>query len=193
MVVCEVRTEKDDPDHTHITIGGNPICFQGEVGTNTTSLELVKLLLNSVLSCPGAHFSSINLKNFYLDNLMPDPKYVHIKIADILAEFIEEYKLQGRNHDSCIYFKIFQGYYGLPQAGILANNLIQSRLFAEQYYKAKSTPGLWHHKWCPIQFCLIVDNFGMKYVGLKHFNHLRDVLKIPLGPVQHGRQQICRY
>ncbi len=55
-------------------IGGNHICFPGKVGTNTASLKLVKLLLNSVLSCPGAHFSSINLKNFYLNTPMPDPK-----------------------------------------------------------------------------------------------------------------------
>jgi hypothetical protein len=90
MVVCEVHPEKDDPDCTCITIGGNCICFMGYAGIKTTSLELVKLLLNSVLSCPGARFSSIDLKNFYLNTLMPDPEYVRIKIADIPAEFIKE-------------------------------------------------------------------------------------------------------
>ncbi len=98
MVVCKVHPEKDDPDCTRIMIGGNHICFLGNVGTNTMSLE-VKLLLNSMLSCPGACFSSINLKNFYLDTQMPDPEYVCIKIADIPAEFIEEYALQGCNCD----------------------------------------------------------------------------------------------
>jgi hypothetical protein len=88
MVVCEVRPDKDDPDCTHITIGGNHICFPGNVGTNTTLLELVKLLLNSVLSQKG-----IDLKNFYLDTPMPDPEYVRIKISDIQAEFIEEYNI----------------------------------------------------------------------------------------------------
>ena len=96
-MLCEVRPEKGDPDCTRITIGSNCICFLGDVGTNTASLKLVKLLLKGMLSCPGARFSSINLKNFYLDTTMPDPEYVRIKIADILAEFIEEYKLQG--HD----------------------------------------------------------------------------------------------
>jgi hypothetical protein len=90
MVVCKVRPEKDDPDCTHITIGSNCICFPGKVGTNTASLKLVKLLLSSVLSCPGARFNSINLKNFYLDTPMPDLEYVRI---DILVEFIEEYNL----------------------------------------------------------------------------------------------------
>jgi hypothetical protein len=50
MVVCEVRPDKDDPNRTRITIGGNRICFPGNIGTNTALLELVKLLLNSVLS-----------------------------------------------------------------------------------------------------------------------------------------------
>ncbi len=114
MVVCEVGPEKDDPDCTCITIGSNRICFLGDVGTNTASLELVKLLLNSVLSCPGAHFSSIDLKNFYLDTPMPDPENLRIEIADIPAEFIEEYKLQGCDRDGWIYFEICQGCYGLP-------------------------------------------------------------------------------
>jgi hypothetical protein len=177
MVVCEVRPDKDDPDCTCITIGGNRICYPGDVGTNTTSLELVKFFLSSVLSCKGMCFSTIDLKNFYLDTPMLDPEYVRIKITDIPMEFIEEYKFEGQNHDSWIYFEICQGCYGLPQAGILANNLLCSRLLAEGYYKVASTPGLWHHKWCPVQFCLIVDDFGVKYVGLKHFTHLLDVLK----------------
>ena len=106
MVVCEVRPDKDNPDRTHIAIGGNRICFPEDVGTNTASLKLFKLLLNSVLSRKGAHFSSIDLKNFYLDTPMPDPEYVRIKITDIPAEFIAEYKLAGRDRGGWIYFKI---------------------------------------------------------------------------------------
>jgi hypothetical protein len=106
MVVCEVRPEKDDPDRTRITIAGTRICFPGDVGTNTASLELVKLLPNSVISRKGARFSTIDLKNFYPDTPMPDPEYVGIKILDILAEFIEEYNLTGTDRDGWIYFKI---------------------------------------------------------------------------------------
>jgi hypothetical protein len=99
MVVCEVCPDKDDPDRTRITIGGSRICYLGDVGTNTASLELFKLLLNSVLSCKGTRFSTIDLKNFYLDTPMPDLEYVRIKITDIPAEFIEEYKLAGTDCD----------------------------------------------------------------------------------------------
>ncbi len=124
MVVCEVRPEKDNPKRTQITLGGNCICYPGYVGTYTASLELLKLLLNSVLLQKGARFSSIDLKNFYLDTPMPKPEYVCIKILDIPQEFIKEYKLTGLDHDRWIYFKNCQGCYGLPQAGILANNLL---------------------------------------------------------------------
>ena len=33
------------------------------------------------------------------------------------------------------------------------------------------------HKWRPIKFCLIVDDFGLEYVGERHTHHLRHVLK----------------
>jgi len=141
MVVCEVRSEKDDPDCTHFTIGGSRICYPGDVGTNTAPLELFKLLLNSVLSWKGARFSTIDLKNFYLDTPMPDPEYVRIKITEILAKFIEEYKLAGTDCDGWVYFEIRRGCYGLPQAGILGNDLLLSRLLTEGYYEAESTPG----------------------------------------------------
>jgi hypothetical protein len=114
MVVCKVRLDKDDPNCTQITIGGNPICYPGNVGSNTVLLELLKLLLNSVLSQKDAHFSSINLKNFYLDTPMPEPEYVCIKISNILDKFINKYKLVGLDRDGWIYFEIRQGCYGLP-------------------------------------------------------------------------------
>ncbi len=133
MVVCEVQPDKDNLNHTRITIGGKRICYPGNVGTNTASLELLKLLLNSVLLQKGARFSSIDLKNFYLDTPMPKPEYVHIKIMDIPQEFINKYKRTGLDHDGLIYFKIHQGCYGLPQAGILANDLLQSHLEAKGF------------------------------------------------------------
>jgi hypothetical protein len=76
VVVFEVHPDKEDPNRTRITIGGNRICYPSNVGTTTASLRLLKLLLNRVLSQKGACFSSIDLKNFYLDTPMPKPKYV---------------------------------------------------------------------------------------------------------------------
>ena len=69
-----------------------------------------------------------------------------------------------------------KGCYGLPQAGRLANDLLQERLAAEDYYEAQN-PGLWKHGWCPIQFVLVVDDFSVEYVGKEHAEHLENVLK----------------
>ena len=55
-VVCEVRPGKKDPNRTRITIYGTNLCYPGDVGTNTASLELFKLMINSVLSRKGAKY-----------------------------------------------------------------------------------------------------------------------------------------
>ena len=56
MVVCEVKPHKEDPNRTRITIAGSQICYLGDVGTPTGSLDLVKLIINSVLSRRNARF-----------------------------------------------------------------------------------------------------------------------------------------
>jgi hypothetical protein len=177
LIVCEVCSKKDNPNHTQITIGSSQIYYPGVVGTNTASLELVKILLNSVLSRKGMHLSTIDLKKIYLDTPMPDPEYVRIKMSDILDKFILEYNLLGRNRNGWVYFEICQGCYGLSQSGILANSLFHSQLVTEGFYESISTPGFWHYKWRPIQFSLIVNDFGVEYVGIEHFNCLLNILK----------------
>jgi hypothetical protein len=50
-------------------------------------------------------------------------------------------------------------------------------LVTEGFYESFSTPGLWCHKWQPLQFSLIIDDFGVEYVGIEHFHFLLDILK----------------
>jgi hypothetical protein len=66
--------------------------------------------------------------------------------------------------------------YGLKQAGLLANQLLQTRLAPFGYYPARHTPGLWLHRTRPISLTLVVDDFAVKYVGKQHVEHLRDAL-----------------
>jgi hypothetical protein len=67
--------------------------------------------------------------------------------------------------------------YGLPQAGILANKLLEQRLNARGYYHCQHTPGLWRHVWRDIIFCLIVDDFGIKTTSRDHIIHLKENLE----------------
>jgi hypothetical protein len=67
--------------------------------------------------------------------------------------------------------------YGLPQAGILANELLQCNLAKDDYRPTTHTHGLWTHDTRPISFSLVVDDFGVKYVGLEHAEHLMTCIK----------------
>ena len=79
--------------------------------------------------------------------------------------------------DGWVYAEIQKGMYGLPQAGMLANKLLKMRLVRHGYYECRHTPGLWRHQWRPITFVLVVDDFGVKFKGKQHAQHLAAALK----------------
>jgi hypothetical protein len=66
----------------------------------------------------------------------------------------------------------------LPQAGILAQELLEKWLNEHGYSQSKAVPGLWTHKTHPILFTLTVDDFGVKYVGIEQAMHLISILKL---------------
>ena len=160
-VVCEVRPGKKDPNRTRITICGTNYCYPGDVGTNTASLELFKLMINIFLSRKGAKYVCFDTENFYLRTPLGRPEYVKIQLSKIPEEFIKEYNLTTMVHQGWVYFEIRRGCYGLLQSGMLANRQLREILEKEGYYEARTTPGLWRHKWRPIQFFLVVDDFGV--------------------------------
>ena len=51
-----------------------------------------------------------------------------IKSEDIPQEFIQEYNLLPMVNNGWIYFEIVRGCYGLPQSGMLDNNLLHTRM-----------------------------------------------------------------
>ena len=59
---------------------------------------------------------------------------------------------------------------------MLSKKLLEERLNKAGYYQCPITPGLWRHKWRPILFCLIVDDFGIEYVDKRHADNLRNIL-----------------
>ena len=67
--------------------------------------------------------------------------------------------------------------YGLPQAGLIANQQLDKQLNKHGYQKSKLVPGLWKHDTQPIQFTLVVDDLGVKYVGKEHAVHLKNMLE----------------
>ena len=67
--------------------------------------------------------------------------------------------------------------YGLPQAGSLGHDLLEQRLNKEGYFQSQVVPALWKHKTKPIQFVLVVDNFGIKYLNREDLDHLIQLLE----------------
>jgi hypothetical protein len=72
-------------------------------------------------------------------------------------EIIQKYNLNDLAVDGWVYIEIRKGMYGLKQAGLLANHLLQTRLAPFGYYPARHTPGMWLHKVRPISVTLVVD------------------------------------
>ncbi|KAL7480170.1 hypothetical protein ACHAW6_005874 [Cyclotella cf. meneghiniana] len=171
--VCTIRTEKKDPHRTRATMGGNLINYPDDVGTPTADLLLIKIFLNSVISTPGAKFANADISNFYLMTPLKRPEYAKIKLSDIPDEIIKEYKLDEKaTADGWVYIKVIRGMYGLPQAGSLGHDLLEERLNAEGYFQSQIVPGFWKHKTRPIQFVLVVDDFGIKYIKQEDLDHL---------------------
>ena len=67
--------------------------------------------------------------------------------------------------------------YSLPQSGKLAHNLLKKRLGEAGYFPVQFTLVLWRHVWRPVTFTLVVDDFGIKFTGDTHDNHLIQTLK----------------
>ncbi len=67
--------------------------------------------------------------------------------------------------------------YGLPQAGIIVQELLEERLTVAGYKQSKVTLGYCKHEWRPFSFALVVDNFGVKYIGKEHVHHLIKALE----------------
>jgi hypothetical protein len=172
-LVTSFRPEKEDPYRVRLTVGGNRIHFPGDCGTPTVDMLTVKILLNSVISTKGAKFMTIDIKDFYLCTPMERPEFMRLKLADMPEDVITHYKLRVlQTPDGYVYVRIQKGMYGLPQAGIIAQKLLEKRLNAQGYRQSTITPGFWRHDWRPISFTLCVDDFGVKYIGTEHAKHL---------------------
>ncbi|KAL7477357.1 hypothetical protein ACHAW6_003167 [Cyclotella cf. meneghiniana] len=177
-IPADRRKEKHEKERTRLTVGGNLIDYPWEVTTPTADLTTAKLLFNSIISTPRGVFVVMGCKKFYLMTPMLHPEFMQLKMKLILDEIVAKYNLKDKVDDQgWIYVRIEQGMYGLPQVGRLANKLLAKCLDKEGYYQCQYTPCLWRHKWRPITICLVVDDFGIKTIGLSHVKHLKATLE----------------
>ena len=105
-VVCEYCVDKYDPHRTRITLAGAHICVPYGVSTPTGSLELVKLMINSVLFQKNARCAAFDVKIFYLDTPMEYSAYARVHLEDTSQEFINKYNLEDHVRFGWVYFEV---------------------------------------------------------------------------------------
>ncbi|KAL7475675.1 hypothetical protein ACHAW6_001587 [Cyclotella cf. meneghiniana] len=109
---------------------------------------------------------------------MKCPEYMRLHIKVIPNKIFEEYNLKTiMDKDRAIYIEATNGIYGLPHAGLIANELLEQRLNQHGCFQSKLVPSLFSHKTQPISFTLVIDDFSVKYVGKEHALHLKSVIK----------------
>ena len=58
-----MHLEKDEPNRTRFTVGGDRINYPGEVAMPTADMLVAKILFNSVILTRGAQFMTIDISN----------------------------------------------------------------------------------------------------------------------------------
>jgi hypothetical protein len=175
--VVDIKNHKEEKERTRLTVVGDQIEYPGDKSTRTAGLTTAKILINSVISTLGAKFLVIDITNFYLNTPLGRFEYMVINLSSLPQETIDRYDLLNLAQDGNVYIEIQKGMYGLPQAGILANKLLQRNLAKDGYRPTQHTHVLRTHDTRPISFSLVVDDFGVKYVGREHAEHLMACMK----------------
>jgi hypothetical protein len=75
-----------------------------------------------------------------------------IHLSSLPQEKIDKYDLIELAQDGKVYIEIQKGMYELPQAGILASELLQRNLAKDGYPPTPNTHGIWKHDTRPIAF-----------------------------------------
>jgi hypothetical protein len=155
-------------------VGGDRLDYSSDVATSTADITTFKFLINSTLYTEYAAMMMMDIRKYYMGTPLPLYEYMCMLLSRFPEEIVSKYNLNAMVVDGWVYVEIRKGVYGLKQAGLLANQILQKRLAPFGYYPSRHTPGIWLHKTRPIAFSLIVDDFVVKYVDKHHADHLRD-------------------
>lgn len=136
----------------------------------TAAMPLVKMLVQSVIS-DNSKWLTIDIKDYYLNTPLPRPEYLRMSTKFITPEIIIKYNLKDYIDNTSVLFQVNKGMYGLPQAGLLAQQRLIAHL-AKHGYHQTTTDCLFRHQPNGTDFSLVVDDFGVKYTDEAGANHL---------------------
>ena len=104
-------------------------------------------------------------------------KYIKISLSVLSEEIISQYNLLQLESNRWVYLEIRKGMPGLKQSGRIANDRLKIHFSKFGYSPVAQTPSIWKHATKDICFSLMVDDFGVKYVGKDTSDHLIQTLK----------------
>ena len=156
------------------TIGGDRINYPGATTALTAAMPVVKLLLQAAVS-EDAHIMTMDAKDYYLNTPLLRPEYLRIPIKFISQQVIDKHNLGVYVRNDSILFSVHKGMYGLPQAGLLAQQQLITHLRRHGYHET-ATPCLFRHNSNGNAFALVVDDFLLKYVTREAAEHLHNAL-----------------
>jgi hypothetical protein len=106
------------------------------VATSTADITTFKNLINSTLSTEDAAMMMMDIQNYNLGTPFPRYEYMKMLFSRFLEEMVQKYNLNALAVDDWVYIEIRKGMYGLKQEGLLANQLLQTRLAPSGHYPA---------------------------------------------------------
>jgi hypothetical protein len=175
-LVCDVKPNKTEKHRVRLTFGGDILDYSGDTATSTADITTFKFLINSTLSTNETKIMMMDKKNYYLGTPLTTYEYMILPLTILPLDIIEKYDLKCLAVNGWVYLEIRKGVYGLKQAGLLANQLLQKRLKDFGYYPPRHTLGVWLKNTKPTSFSLVVDDFAVRYITKSDANHLRDAL-----------------
>jgi hypothetical protein len=145
-IVCDYKPHKKERECVRLTVGGDRLDYSGDVATSAADIKTFKILINSTLSTKDAAMMMMDIKNYYLGTPLTRFEYMKMPLSRFPEEIIQKYNLNDLAVDGWVYIEIRKGMYGLKQAVLLANQLLQTRLEPFGYYRARHTRGCGYTK-----------------------------------------------
>jgi hypothetical protein len=141
-IVCDYKPHKQEKERVRLTVIGDKLNFSGDVATSTVDITTFKILINSTLSTRDAAMMMMDIKNYYIGTPLPRFEYMKMLVSRFLEEITQKYNLNALAVGGWVHIEIRKGMHGLKQAGLLANELLQTRLapFGWDLLRRKNRP-----------------------------------------------------
>ena len=104
-------------------------------------LATVKFHLNSVILDVNSSYMTVDIKDYYLGTPMNRYEYMRIPVKYIPQDIMDQYNLHDLIKNNHVLVEIRKGMYGLPQAGLVAQEQLNIHLATGGYTPAKILRG----------------------------------------------------